>query len=145
MLKYFAMMFFYSGCYPELVRYSPVGAWWGRHYRRGTTHRALTMPGQTRENQSGQTQGSAPYNRSTASDTPKGLYLSARGNTPSIWADLDHQGAQGVTPDIHSLHNSCRHFVHRVRGSRSSRLPTEPCVRVRTRLLILYSYPSTKR
>jgi hypothetical protein len=24
---------------------------------------------------------------------------------------------------------------HRVRGSRSSRLPTEPCVRVRTRLL----------
>ncbi|MCI5210126.1 MAG: hypothetical protein D3910_15325 [Candidatus Electrothrix sp. ATG2] len=33
----------------------------------------------------------------------------------------------------------------RVRGSRSSRLPTEPCVRVRTRLLMLYSYPSMKR
>ena len=37
-------------------------------------------------------------------------------------------------------------FHYRVRGSRlGSRLPTEPCVRVRTRLLMLHSYPLMKR
>ena len=46
---------------------------------------------------SGQTHRSAPYNRSTGTDTPKGLYLSARGNTPRYPLLSPAGVAQGVT------------------------------------------------